>query len=72
MDDQDDIGYEFDEGSDRDNFENEQVFQDHEGDDVDNGDHEPDTDDPGVYGPAEDAYLDSMYEDRYDCCLGDE
>jgi hypothetical protein len=53
----------FDEGSDLDNWETEQVFQDNEGDD----DFEPDTDDPGVYGPSEDSYLDSLYEDRFDC-----
>jgi hypothetical protein len=67
MDDQDfEFDYGYSDGSDLDNFETEQVFQDHEGDE-DNGDHEPDTDDPGVYGPSEDHYLDSMYEDRYDC-----
>jgi len=32
MDDQDDFEPEFNEGSDRDNFEDEQVFQDHRGD----------------------------------------
>jgi hypothetical protein len=42
---------EFDEGSDLDNWETEQVFQDHEGDD---------------FEPSEDSYLDSTYEDRYD------
>ena len=58
----------FDEGSDLDNWETEQVFQDHEGDDdtdEDDNDHEPDTDDPGVYGPREDSFLDSMYEDHF-------
>jgi hypothetical protein len=86
MDDQDDLGYEHDEGSDIDNWETEQVFQDHEGDD---DFEEPSEDDCEAAAEesrwgrdnegmgmneqiAEDRYLDSMFEDRYDSCLGDE
>jgi hypothetical protein len=59
MDDNDfDCGYEYDEGSDIDNWETEQVFQDREG-----------QDEPWPYEPS-DAELDGMYEDRFD--LGDE
>jgi hypothetical protein len=86
MDDQDDIGYEHDEGSDLDNWETEQVFQDDEGTDEPDERYEPSEDDCEAAAEesrwgrdnegmgmneriAEDRYLDSMFEDRFD--LGD-
>jgi len=83
MDDQNDFEPEFNEGSDRDNFEDEQVFQDHEGDDFEDESSEDDCEaaaEEALWGRDnegmgmnerihEDRYLDSLYEDRFD--LGD-
>ena len=45
----DDYGYEYDEGSDLDNWEEHEVFQDHEGEDAEYDEGEDDCDDCRLY-----------------------